>query len=47
MPDEQKSVAIDVLMQPRQKTLTDEEIDAVSRKIIASVEKATGGSLRG
>ncbi|WP_029062064.1 phenylalanine--tRNA ligase subunit beta [Labrenzia sp. DG1229] len=47
VPDDQKSVAIDVLLQPRQKTLTDEEIDAVAKKIIANVEKATGGTLRG
>ncbi|GGB57874.1 phenylalanine--tRNA ligase beta subunit [Roseibium aquae] len=45
-PD-QKSVAIDVLLQPVKKTLTDEEIDAVSKKVVASVEKATGGTLRG
>lgn len=42
-----KSVAIEVTMQPRQKTLTDEEIEAVSQKIIAAVEKATGAVLRG
>ena len=42
-----KSVAIEVTLQPRQKTLTDEEIEAVSKKIIAAVEKATGASLRG
>ena len=47
VPEGQKSVAIDVLLQPRQKTLTDEEIDAVARKIIANVEKATSGTLRG
>lgn len=47
VPEDQKSVAIDVLLQPRQKTLTDEEIDVVAKKIIANVEKATGGSLRG
>ncbi|CAJ1369993.1 unnamed protein product [Effrenium voratum] len=47
VPDDQKSVAIDVLLQPRQKTLTDEEIEAVAKKIIANVEKATGGTLRG
>jgi phenylalanyl-tRNA synthetase beta chain len=47
VPEDQKSVAIDVLIQPRQKTLTDEEIDAIAKKIIANVEKATGGSLRG
>ena len=42
-----KSVAIEVILQPRQKTLTDEEIEAVSNKIIAAVEKATGAALRG
>ncbi|TYC49249.1 phenylalanine--tRNA ligase subunit beta [Rhodobacterales bacterium] len=47
VPEGQKSVAIDVLLQPRQKTLTDEEIDAVAKKIIANVEKSTGGTLRG
>jgi phenylalanyl-tRNA synthetase beta chain len=47
VPEGQKSVAIDVVLQPRKKTLTDEEIDAVSKKVIANVEKATGGTLRG
>ncbi|WP_428671081.1 phenylalanine--tRNA ligase subunit beta [Roseibium sp.] len=47
VPEDQKSVAIDVTLQPRQKTLTDEEIDAVAKKIIANVEKSTGGTLRG
>lgn len=42
-----KSVAIEVTLQPRQKTLTDEEIETVSQKIIAAVEKATGATLRG
>lgn len=41
-----KSLAIEVTLQPVEKTLTDEEIDAVSKAIIAAVEKATGGSLR-
>ncbi|TWI80709.1 phenylalanyl-tRNA synthetase beta subunit [Roseibium hamelinense] len=42
-----KSLAIDVVLQPRQKTLTDEEIDGISQKIISAVKKATGGELRG
>ncbi|GGA41652.1 phenylalanine--tRNA ligase subunit beta [Pelagibacterium lentulum] len=42
-----KSVAIEVTLQPRDKTLTDEDIEAVSSKIVAAVEKATGGTLRG
>lgn len=41
-----KSLAIAVTLQPRDKTLTDEEIDAVAAKVVASVEKATGGKLR-
>jgi phenylalanyl-tRNA synthetase beta chain len=42
-----KSLAITVRMQPRDKTLTDEEIDAVGASIVAKVSKATGGTLRG
>jgi phenylalanyl-tRNA synthetase beta chain len=42
-----KSIAFSVRMQPRDKTLTDEEIEAVAAKIVAKVEKASGGRLRG
>lgn len=42
-----KSLAITVRMQPVDKTLTDEEIEAVSSKIVEKVTKATGGTLRG
>jgi phenylalanyl-tRNA synthetase beta chain len=41
-----KSLAIEVSLQPRDKTLTDEEIEAVSAKIVDAVQKATGGALR-
>jgi phenylalanyl-tRNA synthetase beta chain len=41
------SVAIEVTLQPRDKTLTDAEIDLVADKVVAQVEKATGGMLRG
>jgi phenylalanyl-tRNA synthetase beta chain len=41
-----KSVAIAVTLQPREKTLTDEEIDAVAKKIVAEVTKRTGAVLR-
>ena len=34
-------------LQPRDKTLTDAEIEAVSAKIVEKVSKATGGVLRG
>ncbi|MCW5695959.1 MAG: phenylalanine--tRNA ligase subunit beta [Bauldia sp.] len=41
-----KSVAIEVTLQPRDRTLTDAEIDAVSAKVVAEVAKATGATLR-
>jgi phenylalanyl-tRNA synthetase beta chain len=41
-----KSIAIAVTLQPREKTLTDEEIEAVAGKIVAEVGKRTGGTLR-
>jgi len=44
--DGKKSVAIAVTIQPREKTLTDQEIDAVAAKIVAEVTKKTGGVLR-
>jgi phenylalanyl-tRNA synthetase beta chain len=42
-----KSMAIEVTLQPREKTLTDNEIEAVSSRIKAEVKKATGGEIRG
>ncbi len=42
-----KSLAIEVTLQPRDKTLTDEEIEAVAKNVVAKVCKATGGELRG
>lgn len=41
-----KSLAIEVTLTPREKTLTDEEIDAAAAKVVAAVTKATGGELR-
>jgi phenylalanyl-tRNA synthetase beta chain len=41
-----KSLAIEVTIQPKDKTLTDVEIDAVSRKVIAEVKRVTGGEVR-
>ncbi|TRL35023.1 phenylalanine--tRNA ligase subunit beta [Rhizobium straminoryzae] len=41
-----KSVAIEVLIQPTDKTLTDEDFDALTKKIVGNVEKTTGGTLR-
>jgi phenylalanyl-tRNA synthetase beta chain len=44
--DNRKSVAIEVTLQPRDKTLTEEEIEKVSVAVVAAVTKATGGQLR-
>jgi phenylalanyl-tRNA synthetase beta chain len=41
-----KSLAVTVVLQPEEATLTDEALDAFSQKLIAAVEKATGGNLR-
>ena len=45
-PDK-KSVAIAVTIQPREKTMTDDEIEALAGRIVAEVVKRTGGTLRG
>jgi phenylalanyl-tRNA synthetase beta chain len=47
VPDGKKSLAIEVTLQPSDKTLTDAEIDAVAEKVVAAVVKKTGGELRG
>lgn len=45
--DGKKSIGIAVTLQPTEKTLTDEEIEAVAGSVVAAVTKATGGTLRG
>ena len=46
IPLGKKSLAVEVVLQPRETTLTDAEIEAVSAKIIAAAAKATGAVLR-
>ncbi|SCY15230.1 phenylalanine--tRNA ligase subunit beta [Paracoccus tibetensis] len=41
-----KSIGITVRLQPKDKTLTDAEIEAVAARIVEKVQKATGGTLR-
>lgn len=41
-----KSIAIAVTLQPNDKTLTDKEIEEISKKIVDSVAAKTGGTLR-
>lgn len=42
-----KSVALYVVLQPFEKTMTDTELEEISNKIISNVEKQTGATLRG
>lgn len=42
-----KSIAIAVTIQPRERTMTDAEIEALAAKIVAEVGNRTGGVLRG
>jgi phenylalanyl-tRNA synthetase beta chain len=41
-----KSVALSVVIQPREKTLTETEIESISQKIADSISSKTGGILR-
>ena len=46
VPEGQKSVAIEVTVQPTEKTLTDAEIEALSARIVAAADKTVGAKLR-
>ncbi len=46
LPEGKMSVAVEVTFQPRDKTLTDQEIEAACQKVVAAVAKATGATLR-
>jgi phenylalanyl-tRNA synthetase beta chain len=46
VPEGKKSLAISLRLQPKDKTLTDVEIEAIAQKIVAAVSKATGATLR-
>ena len=46
LPGGKKSLAINVVLQPREKTLTDAEIEAIAARIVDRVTKKTGGELR-
>jgi phenylalanyl-tRNA synthetase beta chain len=47
LPEGKVSLAIQVTLQPRERTMTDAEIEAAAQKIVAAVTKATGAVLRG
>ncbi|OQM76393.1 phenylalanine--tRNA ligase subunit beta [Manganibacter manganicus] len=42
-----KSIAIEVSIQPVEKTLTDEDFEALAKRVVDNVAKQTGGTLRG
>jgi phenylalanyl-tRNA synthetase beta chain len=44
--DGKKSLAISVKLQPKDRTLTDAEIDAIGQRLVSAVTKATGATLR-
>ncbi len=46
LPTGKRSLAIEAIFQPRERTLTDAEIEAAGQKVIAAVVKATGAMLR-
>jgi len=46
LPEGKKSLAITVVLQPQERTLTDAEIEGFSAQLVAKVETATGGKLR-
>ena len=46
VPEGKRSVALSATLQPREKTLTDAEIEAVAGRIVAEVAKKTGAALR-
>lgn len=45
--DGRKSVAIEVVLQPRDATLTEADLETVSNKIVTAVKKATNAEIRG
>lgn len=47
LPEGKVSLAIQVMLQPRERTLTDAEIEAAGQRVVAAVAKATGATLRG
>ena len=46
MPDGKVSLGVEVVLQPRERTLTEAEIEVTVAKVVAAVNKATGATLR-
>ena len=47
VPEGKKSLAVEVVIQPREATLTDAAIEALAAKVVEAAAKATGAVLRG
>ncbi len=46
VPPGQKSIGVEIVLQPRERTLTDAEIEAIAARIVDAVAKKTGAALR-
>ena len=46
MPAGKKSIAINVIIQAKEKTLSQKDLDDISQKIIDIVKAKTGGTIR-
>ena len=46
LPVGKKSIAFNVTLEPKDKTLSDNDIEEVSKKIISTVQETTGATLR-
>ena len=46
IPENKKSIALNVTIQSSEKTLNDEELDRVNQLIISTVEEKTGAKIR-
>jgi len=46
VPEEKKSVAVNVIIQSKEKTLTENDLDQISQKIINTVKDQTGATIR-
>ena len=44
--DGKKSIAFNVILEPKDKTLSDADIEQISKKIISAVQESTGAILR-
>ena len=46
IPENKKSIALNVTIQSSEKTLTDEDLDRINQLIISTVETKTGAKIR-